>query len=415
MAILHSADVVLPIVAEPIRDGAVLVEGDRIADVGTRDALVRRHSAARLRRWPGALTPGLVNAHSHLQYTGFADLATSGLDFAEWITVMVRRRATVTDQGWVEATRHGVHLMLRSGTTCVADVVTDVAALAPTARSGLAGISYLEAVAVDQRSWDDGAREQLLAALATVPSGRAVGVSPHTLYTLGSGVVRDCLAISRQRGLRSHPHLAETQAEAEFVATGTGPFADSMRSMGLELELMSAPAECTPARHMDDLGVLGPDVHVAHGVHCESADRALLRERGTAVALCPRSNATLRAGEAPVAAYLAESNPVGLGTDSLASTPSLDLLADVRAVRDLARRQGYEKPDLHQRVVEAATSGGAYAMGLDDVGALRPGARADLAVFDVPVDAGDPYTALVEHGEGSCAATVLAGRLVHRR
>jgi cytosine/adenosine deaminase-related metal-dependent hydrolase len=164
-------------------------------------------------------------------------------------------------------------------------------------------------------------------------------------------------------------------------------------------------------QHCDELGGLGPDVHVAHGVHVDARDRALLRERQTVVALCTRSNAVLQAGEAPVADYLSEGNPVAIGTDSLASVPDLDLLAEARATRDLARKQGHEHPD--EAIVRALTLGGAQALG-QDLGTLHPGGRADLAVFDVPTD-GDPHEALLEHGPRRCVATVLGGRIVHRR
>jgi cytosine/adenosine deaminase-related metal-dependent hydrolase len=239
-------------------------------------------------------------------------------------------------------------------------------------------------------------------------------LSPHTLYTLGTGVFRAVVALARTRGLRLHPHLAETLDEEEYVLAGTGRFADAAATFGLALELTGRGAGVSPALHLDALGGLGPDVHVAHGVHCGAADRALLRERRTAVALCARSNATLQAGAAPVAAYLAEGNVVAVGTDSLSSAPDLDLLAEAAALRDLAHRQGYPGADLDRRIVEAATAGGAAAMGLDDVGVLRPGARADLAGFDVPTD-GDPYAALLDSGAGGCVATVVAGRVVAGR
>jgi cytosine/adenosine deaminase-related metal-dependent hydrolase len=128
------------------------------------------------------------------------------------------------------------------------------------------------------------------------------------------------------------------------------------------------------------------------------------------VALCTRSNAILQAGEAPVADYLTEGNPVGIGTDSLASSPDLDLLAEAKATRDLARKQGLEHPE--EQIVRALTLGGAQAVG-QDLGTLEPGKRADLAVFDVPT--ADPFRDLIEHGAGRCVATVLGGRLVHRR
>jgi aminodeoxyfutalosine deaminase len=213
--------------------------------------------------------------------------------------------------------------------------------------------------------------------------------------------------------MRLHPHVGESPSEVEYVATGGGPFGESM-SESFDYELRGIGCSMTPTAYVDSLDLLGADVHIAHGVHVDEVDRKLLRDKGTGVALCPRSNAILHAGEAPVAAYLTEGNVVGVGTDSSASTPSLDVLDDVRALRDLARKQGYDNDDLDGRLVSAATLGGATAMGLPDVGRLEAGTRADLAVFDVPIDA-DPYKTLVESGAGRCIATVLAGRIVHRR
>ena len=410
-ATLHRAPVVLPIAGEPIENGAVLVEGDRIAAVGPRDEVDA--GGARVRDWPGVLLPGLVNAHTHLQYTDFADLATSGLPFPVWIRTLTERRYTWTPAQWQESTRHGVHELLRTGTTCVADIVSDAPALPIVARSGLSGIAYVEIVGVESKNWP-AARAELLAKLDSAPSGMALGVSPHALYSLGTDTVRGTVELARSRGLRLHPHLAETEHEVEYVAHGSGPIAEFGRARELTFELIDNGTGRTPVAEAGLLGLLGPDVHVAHGVHAGAADREALRRNATAVALCVRSNAVLGAGTPPVAAYLGEGNPVAIGTDSRASTPSLDLLGEAAAVRDVALVQGFPRVGLARRLVEAATAGGAFALGLADVGVLAPGARADLAAFDVPVD-GDPYDALLAHGAGRCVATVLGGRLVHRR
>src|SRR5664280_631507 len=231
---VHTAPVVLPICAGPIVDGAVAVEGERIAAVGPRADLQAAYPAAKGRRWPGILTPGLVNAHAHLQYTDFADLATSGLPFPRWIVTLSARRQTFDDTAWQASARRGIHLALTTGTTCLADVVTNPAVLRPTARSGLAGVSYVEAVAADDRIWSEHARATLLHALDTAPAGRAIGVSPHTLYTLGTAVYADCLAIARKRGLRLHTHLAETAEEVEYVLAGGGALARAVGRMGWE-------------------------------------------------------------------------------------------------------------------------------------------------------------------------------------
>lgn len=393
---------------EPIRDGAVLVEGDLVVAVGTRADVVAQAPAARLRQWPGVMTPGLVNAHAHLEYgPSFADLATSGLPFAQWIAQLTGRRQRMTDTDWQVEARGSAHLLLKSGTTAVADIVTRGPGITVAGSLGLQGIAYVELAGVDAKAWPDAV--QRLDAILGI-NGRPRGVSPHALYSLSNEVFRTMVQLARDRGMRLHPHLAESSDEAEWVLSGSGAFSAMADRFGFDFELQGTGSGRTPVQHCDDLGGLGPDVHVAHGVHVDATDRALLRERQTVVALCTRSNVILQAGEAPVADYLTEGNPVGIGTDSLASSPDLDLLAEARATRDVARNQGMEHPE-HQ-IVEALTLGGAHAVG-QDLGTLEPGKRADLAVFDVPTE--EPFRDLIEHGAGRCVATVLGGRLVHRR
>jgi cytosine/adenosine deaminase-related metal-dependent hydrolase len=368
----------------------------------------------------------LVNAHSHLQYAAYADLASSGLPFSPWIAQMVERRMVTTDEQWAESARIGAFLALRSGTTAVADIVTDIPALAPIARSGLRGISYVEALGADDDQWNaDRAGEVNTALDVAMAQTRAAGISPHSLYTLSRHAFTESMRRGRELGLRAHTHLAESADEVEFVAVGTGLLADMANNIGWKMDAISCGGFAhTPTTELDGLEGLGPDVHVAHGVHCDSADRALLRERGTAVAICVRSNKILGAGRPPIADYLAEGSPIGIGTDSLASSPSLDLLEEARAARDLALAQGYDLPDLNARIWQAITLGGAFCLGLDgrelfggradQVGVLAVGALGDLAVFDVPTQ-GDPFAALIDHGAGECVATVLGGTFVHRR
>jgi cytosine/adenosine deaminase-related metal-dependent hydrolase len=423
MQTLHSAPIVLPVSAEPIGDGAVLVDGGRVLAVGTRDSLLAEYPGVRERAWSGILTPGLVNAHAHLQYTDFEELNSLDAPFHVWIGRMVEKRASFTDALWGESTRRGLHMMLRAGITSVADIVTDpVGVLPPTARSGIGGVSYIEVLFQDARSWSDSGRAQLLERLGSGPAGRSLGVSPHTPYTVASAVFADCVAIARDKGLRLHPHVAESPAEQEYVLSGTGPFAEQMTAAGKSMELIrDGGSGLSPVQFLDKLGVFGPDVHAAHCVHCDPADREVLRSRGVYAALCVRSNKILQSGRPPVADYLSEGSPFGIGTDSLASTPSLDLLEEAAALRALARDQGYAAADLDRRIFEAATLGGAGAMGLADAGRLEADSRADLAVFAVPdlesVTPESAYGALLDaaaSGAHKCLGTILGGTIAHR-
>lgn len=387
-----------------LADAAVAVQAGRVLAVGPADRVAGRV----VREWPGVLVPGLVNAHAHLEYgEDFADLATAGLRFPAWLAEVTRRRREVPAARWAAQAAGGAAALLAAGVTCVADVVSAGPGLAALAEAGLAGVSYVEAVGADDAGWPAEAA-RVTQVLDTAPAGRAVGVSPHTLYTLSSAAFAGAVALARRRGLRLHPHLAETRPEDALVRSGAGELAERLRALGLDHDLLDRGAGVSPARRLDQLGGLGTDVHVAHGVHLDSSDRDLLRARGTAVALCPRSNAVLGAGAAPVAALRAEGCPVAVGTDSLASCPDLDLLAELRALRALARAQGSPEEGLDAWLLAAATSGGAAALGAVGSGRLRPGSRADLVLVDA-----DPAEGARGVVHGRVAVTVLAGLQRH--
>lgn len=412
--IIHSATVVLPITGPPIPDGAVVVQDGRIGYVGTRAEATDRFAGAAHRHWDGMALPGLINAHTHLNYCHTAHLFDNGKPFPEWIQDMPPIIAATSPEQWRDSAAQGIAAMLAGGTTAAADVVTGVSALNAQFEAGLAGVSYFEVVLADGPRWAQ-MRPQFLAVLAAAPAS-GIGISPHSPYTLDTSVLVDLGDIAREHGLRLHPHGAEQSEEVAFVADGTGMFADWATAGGLAMALLDSGSGRTPIAELDSARLLGPDSHIAHGVHADAADRALLRERGTAVALCPRSNERLDCGQAPVAAYRAEANPVAIGTDSLSSSPSLDLIEEAQALRALALSQGSPEAGLDEWLVRAMTLGGAAALGRDDIGRLEVGARADLAIFGV-TDSGkcitEPYASIVAEGSGRCLATIVAGHLRH--
>lgn len=413
---LYSAELVLPITAPPILDGAIAVRGERILHVGERAwverSLEERGVPTEHVRWPGVLMPGLVNAHTHLQYSGMADVGTGNYQgFDDWAQAF--NAAYAREHDWAADAALGARQLIKFGTTAAADIVTDPAAAHALHDAGLSGISYWEVIDWSNDDWRERGRAAVEAALDSLPTRPGTGLSPHAPYSLGIVPLLEIPDIVRERGSRIHIHLGESGIEREFAHDHGEPW--HTRQPGSLLELRQAGFGTSATDYVDHLGVLGPDCHVAHGVYMSERDRAILRARGTTVALCPRSNAVIGLDAPPVAAYLREGSPLAVGTDSLSSTASLDLMADVAELMRIARTQGYSDPDLPERLLRAATLGGAHAMGIDEgarrTGYLAVGAMADLAFFDVPVtNDTDTLHDLAAHGAGRAAGTVIAGR-----
>ncbi|WP_061963759.1 amidohydrolase family protein [Demequina aurantiaca] len=414
---LYSADMVLPVTAPPILDGAIAVRGERILHVGERvwveRALAERGIEVTHVRWPGVLMPGLVNAHTHLQYTGMGVVGQGRYDgFEDWVKGFNPVYALGHD--WSADSARGARLMIEAGTTAAADVVTDPSAAHALHDAGMHGIAYWEVLDWTNEQWLDGGRTAVEAALDSLPSRPGTGLSPHAPYSLEIVPLLEIPDIVRERGSRIHIHLGESGIEREFAHEHAEPWHTA--GLGSLRELRQAGFGTSATDYVDHLGVLGPDCHVAHGVYMSDRDRAILRARGTTVALCPRSNAVIGLDAPPVAAYLREGSPIAVGTDSLSSSPSLDPMADVAELMRIARSQGYSNDDLAERLLRAATLGGAHAMGLDDgperSGYLAVGAIANLAFFDTPVTGiTETLTTLAESGEGRAAATVIDGRV----
>lgn len=415
-AVIHSAPLIVPISRPPIRDGAVAVRHGRVLAAGPRREITATHPDAEELRWPGVMVAGLVNAHTHLQFTRMAEVGRHPHGtFEDWSTAFDAVYAASRETDWAASAREGACLALRHGTTAVADIVTDAEALPVLGECGLGGVAYLEVLGDTDATWTAAGRDRLT---GRVRDFGVLGLSPHSPYTLDTGVLGDLALLGRAFGLRQHIHLLESLHEREYTVSGTGPIARLVRDLGFDFQILrDGGTGKGPVAFLDSVGLLGPECHVAHGVHLDHDERALLRERGVAVALCPRSNQALGLEGPPIAALLEEGGPIAVGTDSLASAPSLDLLEDVRLLRDLALRQGYRFPDLSRRLVEAATAGGAHALGLGTgpgrIGTLGPGARCDFAVFAVDPAGRNPYDALVADGPGRCVATVTANGRVH--
>jgi cytosine/adenosine deaminase-related metal-dependent hydrolase len=382
-----SADWVLPIEGPPIEDGAVAIDDGRIAAVGTRDEL-----GAGTHYDDAVLLPGFVNAHSHIEYAVYAGFGDSLTDFAEWIRLHTERKRRIGWEEYVDIARLGAAECLRSGIATIGDCSFSGAAAVAMDELGLRGIAYLEVFGADPAEAMEQFEELRDRAAAHFGERVAVGVSPHAPYSVSAAVYHACAEL----GLPVATHISESESEVRYLLDGGGAWET--------IPWLVDPPGTTGTRLLAREGLLGPHVLAAHCVVVEPEEIALLAEHDVAVAHCPRSNAYVGCGIAPLRELRRAGLRVGVGTDGVSSTPSHDYFDELRAVVMMARARE-RRPDAMTaaEALELATLGGARALRLEaEVGSLAPGKRADLAVVSVE---GSPYVPV----EDPAAAVVFGG------
>jgi len=417
---VHAADWVVPVVASPLRDGAIAIDDGAIVDVGPREDVLGRHPSAPItEHGAAAILPGFVNAHTHLEYAtygGFGD----GLPFGPWLADHVRRKRTLDADAVHASAVLGAEACLRAGVTCVADCSFAGATVGALRETGLRGTVYLEAFGGLNHDADEVAARaagRLDALAGTCGPLVRLGVSPHAPYTVAPATYAALARLARERELPLATHVAESAGEIEAARDGTGPVVEAVRGF-FDVAVLGEH----PLAHLAREGLLGPATLVIHAVHVGDAELRLLADTGSPVAHCPRSNAVLGCGVAPVAAMRAAGITVGVGTDSPSSALDLDPFAELRAAILMARASAQDAGVLSPRdVLRMATADAAAAVGrAGEVGALAPGLRADVVVVEL---GGTPYwpvedvEAAVVYGASPdrVALTLVDGTLRYRK
>jgi aminodeoxyfutalosine deaminase len=373
----------MPINRPPIREGLVAVEDGTITWVGgPSDTGAPSGPAEDL--GAGVLLPGLVNAHCHLELSHLKGRLDRSAGFAHWVEDLVDKRGTDGPGAVRAAIARGIRQLQETGTVAVADVSNDLAHLDLLSGSHLTAVVFHEllgwnparAAAVVQ---DADARRK-----GPVGEGVEIRLAAHAPHSVSRALFAELL----KRGGPAAIHLAESADESRFLLRGDGAWMRFLERRGLG-DTPFDPPGVSPVRYLDELGALRAGMLAAHCVYVDAADRQRLAAKGVHVAVCPRSNLNLGVGLPAVPDLLAAGVPLCLGTDSLASVDSLDLIDDAVTLHE-------EFPELDPAViVEMATAGGARALGLAGLGTLGPGMRAELAFAPAGQAPADPAAFLV--------------------
>ena len=400
-----------------LHDGAVLVDGDRIADVGATGELVDRHGSVEVLDCSGrVIIPGLVNTHTHLFQTLLKGLGDD-MVLKDWFTCMTGPSAVeLTAEDAYAAARHGSAEALLSGTTTIVDFMyvhprpelTDavIRGLQETGIRALVGRGYVTAgtesgvpAPLIENVDDALADAQRLVGAHNRPGARVqVGLAPAMIWTVDEETLRRTRELADGVHAPVMMHVSETDYEIEY----------SRQHYGVD-----------DVEALERFGVLGPDLLAVHCVQCSPRDVAILAAHGVAVSHNPCSNLYLASGFAPVPEMLEAGIAVGLASDGPASNNNHNLIQAMKFAALM--HKGYRRDATvmtAEQVVEMATLQGARAIGRDgDLGSIEVGKKADLVVLRMDnfcvTPMHNPVSALVYSAIGNEAETVLVdGRVV---
>lgn len=371
--------------------GAVAVGNGKVLAVGSPDD-VEREAPARLGRvdLSGlAILPGLVNAHTHLSIPRFPgrekDMAPSPPSFVEWILRVIEWRQNAPPGEFAENVESASREAFSSGTTSVGEIAgPDVSAYASIplrARVFAEGIGFLPeafgivlSIVEETVARIDGYSQE---------GGKVCpGISPHTLYTVGPGLLKELAALGARLGVPVALHLAESEAEMDFLSSGEGEVSARLYpAVGRDVSFFRGIGAPIPS-YLRSAGILKEGLILVHNVHLSRRDLGDLRAGGAAFVLCPRSNAAHRNGSPDMTFFVDTGVPFALGTDSLGSVSSLDMWEEMRAAAGLYRG-GLSGEEVGRSLFRAATENGARALKLA-AGMLAPGTPADFVAIDDP-------------------------------
>ncbi|NLG09744.1 MAG: amidohydrolase family protein [Deinococcales bacterium] len=374
--VLLHAEVVYDGIGLPRPDAAVLLQaregGYWLSDVRDHAATARTFPEARAVDGGFAVSPPVVNAHTHLDLSDMAFEASPYAAFMERVIAHGRaggRGLAAAERGIAELKRHGV--------TVVGDIVTDPAVMRRLLEDpDLTGVAYWEVIGLRDEEADERFEEarRLVAGFRALerPGGVRVGLSPHTPHTVAPRLLQRLAAWARVEGLPLAIHVAESPLENDFHLHGRGALAEWLAAFGASV----APSGVSPVRYLYDLGVLEAAPTLVHMVNVSEEDVRLVARAGSVVVHCPRSNAALGCGTFPWQLYAKHSVEVAFGTDSRGSSPDLDVTREVAAAREAHGERANVRA-----LVRAAVKGGHRALGLMPPQVRRGGGADGLVVW----------------------------------
>jgi len=347
-----------------LADGTVTVAHGKVVEVESTPRT--KDSTSSVDHGPGVIMPGLVNAHTHLSLSALFGKIEMGEGFLTWVRKLVEVRRCLPPDAATAAMEAAVNRLRETGVALVGEFGPHIPIAPALAAAGVSGTIWLEFLG----------NEQDLPPLLPPVGEIDFSYAGHAPHTASPSFLRHIKEADRRLGRRFSLHLAESEEEMEFLATGKGEWADFLKEMGRDFSDWGCWGR-RPVELAAQLGLLDGDTLCVHCLLVAPGEVQLLARSGSHLCLCPRSNWNLHRRLPEIPAFLKAGLAPALGTDSLASTESLSMFDEMRFV---AGRYPTLSPDT---ILAMATVNGARALGRFDLGTISPGQTARLIYVDL--------------------------------
>lgn len=425
---LLCAKYIVPITAKPLQDAAILVRDGRIADIGPQDLLKLRHRDEEAVDYGlSVLMPGMIDLFAHLENSAMRG-AIPDAPSTQWLQAVRKAGARLDAHDWHASAVLGGLEALSSGITCVADVSETGAACSTMQRLGLRGVVYRSVGAMDRRRVGaamDMAHNDVVRWAESVDGERIrIGVAPRRAFECHPLIYTKCAQLAREEDIPLVVDIAGSSEEYQFIRYGSSSF--SVARMSEERGFVEVPpwlpTGVTPVRYVLNWGAFEADnVTVANCVHVDNDDINKLKSNDVAVAICPRSNAQLSMGVAPLHDFMRSGLVVGIGTGYSTATESTDIISEMRIGMLLQRAVNPGRYLGADTVLRLGTIDAARALRIDhEVGSLEIGKCADIVAVDLSgshqTPADDPGSAVVNTCTGDdVLMTMVGGKVLYEK
>ncbi len=420
---------VIPVSSPHIEDGAVLVKGNKIEDIGKADELRIKYPDEPIKDFGiAAIMPGFVDTHTHLEYSALRGLIYD-VPYVEWKFQLTRKSQRFAYKDWMDSALLGALEAVRSGITTISDVTSTGASCYAAKAVGLRGLIYREVGTT--------ARSEIPYVLQTayrdVDNWRAnsdpemieIGIAPYSLYSCHPYVLRE-LADYASDGTQVAIHLAGSKEENEFVKNGTTAIAHGADHQEYDADSFQSSTwlatGVSPVQYVLNWKILDvPNILAIHCTHVDDRDIATLADHDVAIAVCPRCDSKLGNGIAPIEKFLKAGIRVSIGTDSPAASDVTDPIDEMRLALLLQRATGTTHSDFitTSTAVNLSTLDAAKALRMDDkIGSLDVGKLADIIAIDLSnshqLPTHDPTSAIVHTAtQENILMTMVNGRILY--